>query len=64
MLVLQIVISLLLIFLILIQNKGVGFGRAMGGNMSFTKRGLEKVVFKMTFVLSILFIVISILQLL
>lgn len=64
MLGLQIVISLSLIFLILIQNKGTGFGRVWGGKMSFTKRGLEKIVFRMTFVLSAIFIVVSILQLL
>ena len=62
MLLLQIVISLFLIVLILVQNKGTGFGRVWGGKMSFTKRGLERVVFRLTFVMSALFIIISVLQ--
>ncbi|MBX4205807.1 preprotein translocase subunit SecG [Candidatus Microgenomates bacterium] len=60
----QIVLGIIVSFFILVQVKGTGFGRVWGGSgASFTRRGLEKLVFKLTFVLSFLFIVISILQL-
>jgi preprotein translocase subunit SecG len=64
--VVQIVISLLLIVLILVQARGTGFGRSsgMGGGASFTRRGLENLIFKSTFVLVALFLAVSILQLL
>jgi len=62
--IVQIIISILLIGLILIQARGTGFGRSSGlGGASFTRRGLEKLVFRLTFVVVSLFIVISILQL-
>lgn len=60
--IIQIVISGLLIVLILIQNKGTGFGRTWGSSTSFTRRGLEKIIFKLTFALAGIFIVISILR--
>ncbi|EKE12487.1 MAG: hypothetical protein ACD_13C00196G0003 [uncultured bacterium] len=60
----QIIVSLALIGLILIQARGTGFGRSSGlGGASFTRRGLEKLVFRLTFVASFLFILISILRL-
>lgn len=64
--IIQIVVSVGLICLILIQARGTGFGRSggFGGSTSFSRRGLEKLVFKLTFVLAFLFIAISILQLL
>lgn len=52
-----------LIALILIQARGKGFSRPTGGTASFTRRGLEKIVFRLTFVLAAIFIIISILQL-
>jgi protein translocase SecG subunit len=64
---LQITVSLILIGLILVQARGTGFGRSGGfggGNASFSRRGLEKLVFRLTFVVAFLFIAISILQLL
>ena len=64
LLILQIAISLLLVLVILVQTKGTGFGRAFGGgSSSFTRRGLEKVVFRLTFVLVASLVVVSILQL-
>ena len=60
----QITISLALISLILIQARGTGFGRSNGiGGAGFTRRGLEKLVFRLTFVVSFLFIAISVLRL-
>lgn len=61
--VLQIIISVILVILILLQARGTGFGRSGNGGTSFTRRGLEKLVFKATFVISFLFIVLSILLL-
>jgi len=53
----QIVVSLLLILLILIQNKGTGLSEVFGGSGSFytSKRGIEKYLFIATIVTAILF---------
>jgi protein translocase SecG subunit len=63
--IVQIVISIALIFVIMIQSRGTGLGRTFGsgGGTSFSRRGLEKLIFRSTFVLVFLFISISILQL-
>lgn len=62
----QISVSILLIILVLLQVKGTGFGRAWGGlgGNSFSRRGLESLVFKLSFVSTALFITISIVILL
>ena len=60
LLIFQSIISIVLILFILVQNKGVGFGRVWGGGSSFTRRGLEKLVFKLTFVLTTIFVILSI----
>lgn len=64
--IVQIAASLGVIGLILIQAKGTGLGRTFGGGggTSFSRRGLEKLVFKLTFVFVSIFMVVSILQLL
>jgi len=62
LLITQSIISVVLILFILIQNKGVGFGRVWGGGSSFTRRGLEKLIFKLTFVLTAIFVILSILN--
>jgi protein translocase SecG subunit len=53
----QIIFSLLLILLILIQNKGTGLSEVFGGSGSFytSKRGIEKYLFLATIVTAILF---------
>lgn len=63
--VLQIIISVGLIILIVLQAKGVGLGRAWGGGGEFYKsrRGVEKLIFKVTVVLALLFLTSSILNL-
>lgn len=63
LLIIQTITALILAILILVQSKGTGFGRAWGGAASFTRRGLERYVFRATFVLSAIFIVVSIAQL-
>jgi len=60
--IVQIITAVTLTGLILIQSKGTGFGRSLS-NTSFTRRGLEKLVFKLTFVVSGIFIITSILNL-
>lgn len=54
----QVVISILLILTILSQEKGVGLGAAFGGGGEFyrSKRGIDKLLFVVTVVLSVLFI--------
>lgn len=56
----QVVVSIAVIVLILIQARGTGFGRGSASNASFTRRGLEKLIFKLTFVSVFLFLAISI----
>jgi preprotein translocase subunit SecG len=64
LIIVQIITSTLLVAAIIVQTKGTGFGRSWGsGSSSFTRRGLEKLVFRATFVLAAIFIVVSILQL-
>jgi len=60
--IIQIIVSLSLIGVILIQAKGVGLGHAWGGGGEFYKsrRGVEKVIFRLTVVLVTLFLALSI----
>lgn len=60
----QIISAVILVGLILLQVKGVGFGRVWGsGSTSFTRRGLEKLVFRFSFFIAFVFLFVSILQL-
>ncbi len=61
----QIIISVTLITLIVLQSKGVGLGRAFGGSGEFykSKRGIEKIVFRLTIFFASLFLFISIVNL-
>lgn len=58
----QTVISVLLITSILIQSRGSGLGLAFGGsNVVYrTKRGAEKILFRASVVLAVLFMLVSI----
>lgn len=53
----QVLISILLIAAILLQQRGTGLSAAFGGdgNIYRTKRGLEKIIFIATIILSVLF---------
>ena len=62
LLVAQIITGILLTGAILIQTRGTGFGRG-SSHASFTRRGLEKLVFRLTFVLVAIFLIVSILRL-
>lgn len=59
----QIVISIVFVILILIQSKGSGLGRSFGGGSSFSRRGFEKLLYKLTFVCAGLFILVSLISL-
>lgn len=63
---LQIVISVILIAVILLQVKGSGFGAALGGmsggSIYRTKRGLERTLFQATILLVVVFIFVSFLS--
>ena len=63
---LQIVVSVVLILVILLQAKGSGFGAALGGmsggSVFRTKRGLERTIFQATILLIVVFIFMSFLS--
>lgn len=63
----QIIVSVLLIILILLQERSSGLSGIMGGGSEAgsyqTRRGLEKLIFYGTIVLSVLFIALSLLKL-
>jgi preprotein translocase subunit SecG len=61
----QILISAALVLVLVLQAKGSGFGSALGGQTTSvfrTRRGVEKTLFNLTIVLSIVFLVISLLS--
>ena len=61
----QIVISVALIILILIQSKGSGMGSLFGGGDSgvyTTRRGVEKTLFNLTVVVALTFFLVAILN--
>lgn len=61
LLIFQIVISILLILTILIQEKGVGLSAAFGGGGEFyrSRRGIDRLLFFTTVVLSVFFMATS-----
>lgn len=63
-LVFQIIVSIVLIVLVLLQAKGTGLGSSFGGSAQVyrSKRGVEKVVVYATVAMVVLFFVVSILQ--
>lgn len=64
-LLIQIILGVLLILVIIIQQKGSGLGSAFGADLGFyrTKRGAEKLLFYATIVLSVVFILSSLIGL-
>jgi protein translocase SecG subunit len=64
LLILQIIISLALIGIILIQPPSSSVGSAFGANAArfHTKKGGEKFLFSLTFMIAISFVVISLLN--
>lgn len=57
-LIAEIILGTVLVGLIVLQSKGTGLGSTFGGDMGFygTKRGAEKMLFVLTIIISILFL--------
>ena len=64
LLIIQIIISITLILVILIQTKGTGLGTAFGGSGAIyrSKRGIEKLFVYLTVILAFSFFLISVIQ--
>lgn len=64
LLALQAIIGILLIVSILLQNRGSGLGGAFGGDFGgyYTKRGMEKFLVYGSIVLSVLFLLVSLIN--
>jgi len=62
----QMILAIALIASILLQQRGTGLGGAFGGEVTAyrSRRGIERTLFRMTVVLSILFVAFSLLNLL
>lgn len=56
--VIQILSAVILIGLVLIQTKGVGLSGALGGGgeVFYTRRGAEKIIFVSTIIIGIIFV--------
>ncbi len=61
----QVILGILLILIILLQQKGSGLGSTFGGELAMyrTKRGAEKLLFRATIVIALLFILASLIGL-
>ena len=57
--VIQIIVSAVLVLVILLQVRGSGFGELGTQSVFRTRRGVEKTLYQMTIVLSVVFIAIS-----
>ena len=64
--IIQIISAILLIVVILMQNRGTGLGSAFGGegNVYRTKMGFEKILFKASIALAIIFFITAFLNVL
>ncbi len=62
LLIVNIILSVAIVALILLQGKGAGLGSAWGGGgeMYQTRRGVEKVTMRLTYILIVLFFLLSI----
>lgn len=64
LLILNILVSIAIVALILVQGRGAGLGSAWGGGgeMYQTRRGVEKVTLRLTAVMIVVFLIISVLN--
>ena len=67
MAIIQIILSVAIIALILLQERSAGIGGLLGGGdtggVYQTRRGMEKIIFRATIILSIIFVAIALFQL-
>lgn len=66
--IIQILLSVALVVLIILQSKGSGIGNLLGGGegglgITKTRRGLEKTLFQLTIILAAVFLINAIIQL-
>jgi preprotein translocase subunit SecG len=61
----QMILAVALIAAVLLQQRGTGLGGAFGGEVTAyrSRRGIERTLFRLTIVLSVLFVVFSLLNL-
>ncbi len=64
--IVQIALAVILVVIILLQNRGAGLGSILGGegNVYRTKRGFEKILYVSTIVVSVLFFAVALANLL
>ncbi len=60
----QIVSSIILIVLVLIQNTSGGLGKTFGSSVYHSRRGLEKFTFNLTIIFAVIMVGLSIIRLL
>lgn len=58
--VVQIIVSIMIIVLVMLQSKGTGLGRSFGSTNFHSRRGLETALFKLTIGLVVVFVIVSI----
>ena len=56
LLIIQIIVSLALITVVVLQAKGTGLGRSFGSTTYHAKRGIEKSLFITTILLAVVFV--------
>ncbi len=61
-LIIQILLAIILVVVILMQSQGSGMGASFGGGGEFyrSRRGIEKVLLRVTVILAVLFFISSI----
>jgi preprotein translocase subunit SecG len=66
LIVAQMILAIALVASILLQQRGTGLGGAFGGEVTAyrSRRGIERTLFRLTIVLAVLFVVLSLLNLL
>ena len=66
LLIAQMILAIALIASILLQQRGTGLGGAFGGEVTAyrSRRGIERTLFRLTVVLAVLFVAVSLLNLL
>lgn len=60
----QIATGILLTGLVLLQAKGTGLGRTFGSIAYHSKRGVEKMIFRVTVITAVIFVMLSVLNVL